>query len=180
MGWVVSVTPRPRFTPGERTPGTHWTGGWVGPRAGLDTEVTGKVLCPCRGSNLDRPVVQSVARHRADMSQPHTHPHIVARCYFFYRSCHWYPSYCWKFHCTLRTNIYCQYLSLKVNYYRVSLLSLLVTTSEKMFLLYCAYLQMLLSYVCIRHWYHKTQKWDTYITFYKVKYVNFICMNNNG
>jgi hypothetical protein len=29
---------RPRFTPGERTPGTHCTGGWVGPRAGLDTE----------------------------------------------------------------------------------------------------------------------------------------------
>jgi hypothetical protein len=21
---------------GERTPGTHWIGGWVGPRAGLD------------------------------------------------------------------------------------------------------------------------------------------------
>jgi hypothetical protein len=37
-GWVVSITPRPRFTPGERTPGTHCTGGWVGPRAGLDTE----------------------------------------------------------------------------------------------------------------------------------------------
>jgi hypothetical protein len=35
---VVSVTPRPRFTPGERTPGTHWTGGWVGPRRqGKDT-----------------------------------------------------------------------------------------------------------------------------------------------
>jgi hypothetical protein len=31
MGWVVSVSPRPRFTPGERTPGTHCTGGWVGP-----------------------------------------------------------------------------------------------------------------------------------------------------
>jgi hypothetical protein len=28
--WVVSITPRPRFTPGERTPGTHWIGGWVG------------------------------------------------------------------------------------------------------------------------------------------------------
>jgi hypothetical protein len=28
--------------PGERTPGTHWTGGCVGPRAGLDTEVRGK------------------------------------------------------------------------------------------------------------------------------------------
>jgi hypothetical protein len=25
-----------RFTPGERTPDTHSTGGWVGPRAGLD------------------------------------------------------------------------------------------------------------------------------------------------
>jgi hypothetical protein len=36
-GWVVSVTPRPRFTPGERIPGTHCTGGWVGLRAGLET-----------------------------------------------------------------------------------------------------------------------------------------------
>jgi hypothetical protein len=24
-----------RFTPGERAPGTHWMGGWLGPRAGL-------------------------------------------------------------------------------------------------------------------------------------------------
>jgi hypothetical protein len=32
--WSVS---RPcRFTPGERAPGTHWIGGWVGPRASLD------------------------------------------------------------------------------------------------------------------------------------------------
>jgi hypothetical protein len=51
-GWVVSVTPRPRFTPWERTTGTHCTGGWVGPRAGLDTEDRGQILCPCRGSNL--------------------------------------------------------------------------------------------------------------------------------
>jgi len=35
----------------------------VGPRAGLDTEARGKILCPCRGSNLDRPVVQPVVRH---------------------------------------------------------------------------------------------------------------------
>jgi hypothetical protein len=48
---VVSITPRPRFTPGERTPGTHCTGGWVGPRAGLDAEGRGKILCLCRGSN---------------------------------------------------------------------------------------------------------------------------------
>ena len=33
-GWGVSVTPRP-LHPQER-PGTHCTGGWVGPRAGLD------------------------------------------------------------------------------------------------------------------------------------------------
>ena len=35
-GWGVSVTPRPLFTPRER-PGTHCTGGWVGPRVGLDS-----------------------------------------------------------------------------------------------------------------------------------------------
>jgi hypothetical protein len=28
-----------RFTPREIAPGTHWIGGWVGPRAGLDTVV---------------------------------------------------------------------------------------------------------------------------------------------
>src|SRR5215468_7776901 len=33
-GWVVSTTPRPLY-PRER-PGTHCTGGWVDPRAGLD------------------------------------------------------------------------------------------------------------------------------------------------
>jgi hypothetical protein len=48
---------------GERIPGTHCTGGWVGLRAGLDSEVRGKMLCLCQRSNLDCPVVQSVARH---------------------------------------------------------------------------------------------------------------------
>jgi hypothetical protein len=52
--------------PPERTPGTHCTGGWVGPRAGLDTEVRGKLSRLCRGSNLDRPVVEPVARHYTD------------------------------------------------------------------------------------------------------------------
>jgi hypothetical protein len=41
---VVSITPRPSFTPAERAPGTHCTGGWVGPRAGLDAEINGKIL----------------------------------------------------------------------------------------------------------------------------------------
>jgi hypothetical protein len=42
--------------PGEGTPGTHCTGGWVGPRAGLDAEARGKILCLCRGSNPGHPV----------------------------------------------------------------------------------------------------------------------------
>jgi hypothetical protein len=48
-GWAVSVTPRPRFTPGERTSGTHCTGVWVGLRAGLDTKARGKILSPLPG-----------------------------------------------------------------------------------------------------------------------------------
>jgi hypothetical protein len=62
-GWVVTVTPRPRFAPGKGPPGIHCTGGWVGPRAGLDTEVWGKIFCPRRRSNPDRSVVQPVVRH---------------------------------------------------------------------------------------------------------------------
>jgi hypothetical protein len=49
--------------PGERTPGTHCTRGWVGPISGLDIEARGKILFPCRGSNPDRSVVKPVARH---------------------------------------------------------------------------------------------------------------------
>jgi hypothetical protein len=68
--WSAS-RPGHAFTPGEKTPGTHWTGGWVGPRAGLDTEDRGKILCPRRESNLDRPVVQPVVRHyRSYISPP--------------------------------------------------------------------------------------------------------------
>jgi hypothetical protein len=55
-GWVVSITLRPPFTPRERAPGTHCIGGWVGPRAGLDAEIRGKILCLCRGSNPGCPV----------------------------------------------------------------------------------------------------------------------------
>jgi hypothetical protein len=36
--------PRKRFTTGERTPGIHRTGDWVGPRAGLDTDTRERVL----------------------------------------------------------------------------------------------------------------------------------------
>jgi hypothetical protein len=57
---VVSVTPRPLFIAGERTSSAHCTGGWVGPRAGLDSEVREKTFSLCRGSNLDSLVVHPI------------------------------------------------------------------------------------------------------------------------
>jgi hypothetical protein len=50
MEWVVNAMPRPCFTPS-----THWTGGSVGPRAGLDTETRRKILCLCRRSKPNCP-----------------------------------------------------------------------------------------------------------------------------
>jgi hypothetical protein len=50
-GRVVSIMPWLRFTPG-----THWTGGRVGSRAGLDAETKRKILCPYQGSNPGHPV----------------------------------------------------------------------------------------------------------------------------
>jgi hypothetical protein len=67
--WSASRPVR-ALTPGERTPGAHCIGGWVGLRAGLDTEVRGKILCPRRGSNLDSPVVQPVVRHYTAWANP--------------------------------------------------------------------------------------------------------------
>jgi hypothetical protein len=49
MGVSGQRQPLPRFSPGERTPGTHCTGGWVGPRAGLNTEAVGKILFASAG-----------------------------------------------------------------------------------------------------------------------------------
>jgi hypothetical protein len=45
-----------RFTTGERTPGTHCTGGWFGPRAGLGTEARGKILSSLPGYPYIPPV----------------------------------------------------------------------------------------------------------------------------
>jgi hypothetical protein len=49
--WAVSVTPQARFTPGKGP----LVPILVGPRAGLDAGARRKILCPCRGSNPDRP-----------------------------------------------------------------------------------------------------------------------------
>ncbi|KDR23422.1 Furin-like protease 2 [Zootermopsis nevadensis] len=52
--WLAS---RPgRALPSGKDPSTHWIGGWVGPRAGLDVEDTLNILSFSRGSNLGCPV----------------------------------------------------------------------------------------------------------------------------
>jgi hypothetical protein len=43
-------------------PGTHWIGGWVSPRAVLDTAVMRKFPSPQRESNPRTPIVQPVAK----------------------------------------------------------------------------------------------------------------------
>jgi hypothetical protein len=61
-------TSRPcRFTPGERAPGTHWIGGWVDPRAGLDDLEKRKFLTP-PGLEL-RPLGRPASRY-ADYAIP--------------------------------------------------------------------------------------------------------------
>jgi hypothetical protein len=67
--WPASH-PGHALPPRKRNAGTHWIGGWVGLRAGLHTEVGGKILCLCKGSNPDRPVIQSVVRHYTDWATP--------------------------------------------------------------------------------------------------------------
>jgi hypothetical protein len=52
--------------PREKTPGTHYTGGWVGPDPVWTQRLEEKSFCLCRGSNLNLLVVQSVARHYTD------------------------------------------------------------------------------------------------------------------
>jgi hypothetical protein len=54
----ASLYPRGKDPP----PGNHWIEGWVGPKIGLTQTLEEKFCCLCRGSNLDRPVVQSVFR----------------------------------------------------------------------------------------------------------------------
>jgi hypothetical protein len=55
-----------RFTPREGTPGTHWIGGWVGPRAVLDVVVKRKIPNPCQELNPRTLIVQPVAQNYAN------------------------------------------------------------------------------------------------------------------
>jgi hypothetical protein len=57
VGGEWSVLRPGRFTSGERAPGTHWIGSWVGPRVGLeDVERRKMLLLPGLGPRpLGRP-----------------------------------------------------------------------------------------------------------------------------
>jgi hypothetical protein len=48
------------FIPRERAPGPHWIGGWVSPRAVLDTVVKRKILTLHWESNPDHPACNLV------------------------------------------------------------------------------------------------------------------------
>jgi hypothetical protein len=52
---VYIYLPAGRFTPGQRASGTHWIGGWVGPRASLDDVEKRKISFSYRESNSGRP-----------------------------------------------------------------------------------------------------------------------------
>jgi len=62
----------PAVVPRERTPGTHCKGGWVGPRAGLDTAVAKRTnVCPYRESKPCHPV-RSLVTVLTELPQFHT------------------------------------------------------------------------------------------------------------
>jgi hypothetical protein len=65
---VVSFTPG-RFTPRERVPGTHWIGGWVGPRAGGEEKNSQHL--PGLEPKITQPVAQS---YTTELSWLLTHP----------------------------------------------------------------------------------------------------------
>ena len=69
MGWAVTAAPRPLY-PLER-PGTHCTGGWVGPRAGVDG--CGKSRSPTGIRSPDRPA-RGESLYRMSYRGPHITP----------------------------------------------------------------------------------------------------------
>jgi hypothetical protein len=65
VGGEWSASHPGRFTPGERAYGTHWIGGWLDPRAGLD-DMEKRKFSPYRYSNSDPSVAHPVASRYTD------------------------------------------------------------------------------------------------------------------
>jgi hypothetical protein len=66
------------FTPRERAPGTHWIGGWVGPKAVLEAVVKRSIPSPRRKANPRTPIVQAVAQRYTDWPITTLSPAFVA------------------------------------------------------------------------------------------------------
>jgi hypothetical protein len=61
------------FTPRERSPATHWIGGWVGSRTVLNAVVKREIPSLRRESNLRTPIVQPVAQSvPTELSRPYS------------------------------------------------------------------------------------------------------------
>jgi hypothetical protein len=67
--YTIGGCPCDCFNPTERAPGTHWIGGWVGPRAGLDTVAKQKIPSPCRDSNPQ--LNTALFKNRTELDKPH-------------------------------------------------------------------------------------------------------------
>jgi hypothetical protein len=61
MGVSGQIHASVALLPGKDPPVYNWIGGQVGPRAGLDTVVKGKIPSICRESIPRSPIVQPVA-----------------------------------------------------------------------------------------------------------------------
>jgi hypothetical protein len=69
VGGEWSASRPDRFTPGERAPSTHWTGGWVGTEPVWTTWRRENSL-PYQGLNSDPLVVQPIASHYTNYAIP--------------------------------------------------------------------------------------------------------------
>jgi hypothetical protein len=80
-----------RFTPTEIAPGTHWIGGWVGPRAVLDAVVKRNIPSPRRESKPRTPIVKPVAQCYTDRTimAPFLHLNIHS-CDNYIKIRHWH------------------------------------------------------------------------------------------
>jgi hypothetical protein len=58
-----------RFSPRERAPGTHWIGGWVGHRTGVD-DMEERKMSTLPGLELCPAAIQPIARCCTDSAIP--------------------------------------------------------------------------------------------------------------
>jgi hypothetical protein len=104
-----------RFTPRERDPGTHWLGGWVGPRAVLDSVVKRKIPSLLRESNPRIPIVQPVAQRYTDWAVQIQSNYIVIKVTRkpYLDHVPWFLRACYKI-CDSLINFLCDQMVIKI------------------------------------------------------------------